>query len=92
MFRVKVVKRSIKSCIHNNCNSSNTSKLCFEDALLSRLYKLVVGVIFEYFCCMVRDKCLNDNWFLSLEHALTLVAAWREDFNTHTICLVLWKG
>ncbi len=30
-----------------------------------------------------RDECLNDNWFLSLEHARKLIEEWRVDYNTN---------
>lgn len=28
----------------------------------------------------IRDECLNENWFLSLQHAKQIIAAWRQDY------------
>ncbi len=35
----------------------------------------------ESFNGKFRDKCLNENWFTSLEHAKTTIATWRRDYN-----------
>lgn len=35
----------------------------------------------ESFNGRFRDECLNDHWFLSLEHARVVIAAWRRDYN-----------
>lgn len=31
----------------------------------------------------LRDECLNAHEFLSLEHAKTVIEAWRADYNDH---------
>ena len=36
----------------------------------------------ESFNGRFRDECLNENWFLSLEHARRIIEAWRVDYNT----------
>jgi putative transposase len=28
-----------------------------------------------------RDECLNEHWFLNLEHAQAIIAAWRREYN-----------
>lgn len=35
----------------------------------------------ESFNGRFRDECLNEHWFLSLEHARAVVAEWRRDYN-----------
>jgi len=30
----------------------------------------------------VRDECLNENWFTSLDQARTIIEDWRMDYNT----------
>lgn len=35
----------------------------------------------ESFNGKLRDECLNENWFLSLTNAKTLIDKWREDYN-----------
>ena len=35
----------------------------------------------ESFNGRFRDECLNDNWFVSLEHAKRIVEAWRREYN-----------
>ena len=32
-------------------------------------------------CRMLREECLNENWFLSLDDAREKVEAWRQDYN-----------
>ncbi|KUL31195.1 transposase [Chlorobium limicola] len=49
----------------------------------SRLGKPVDNAFIESFNRTVRDECLNDNWFLSLEHARKLIEEWRVDYNTN---------
>lgn len=49
----------------------------------SRPGKPVDNAFIESFNRTVRDECLNDNWFLSLEHARKLIEAWRVDYNTN---------
>jgi transposase InsO family protein len=29
----------------------------------------------------LRDECLNEHWFTSLEHARTVIEAWRREYN-----------
>jgi putative transposase len=35
----------------------------------------------ESFNGKFRDECLNENWFVSLDHAKAAIAAWRRDYN-----------
>lgn len=35
----------------------------------------------ESFNGRFRDECLNDHWFLTLEHARAVIATWRQDYN-----------
>lgn len=35
----------------------------------------------ESFNGRLRDECLNENWFLSLQHAKVLIEAWRREYN-----------
>jgi putative transposase len=35
----------------------------------------------ESFHSRVRDECLNEHWFLSVDDARRIVAAWRQDYN-----------
>jgi putative transposase len=35
----------------------------------------------ESFNGKFRDECLNENWFLSLEHARAVISTWRRDYN-----------
>ncbi|WP_242875907.1 integrase core domain-containing protein, partial [Stenotrophomonas maltophilia] len=35
----------------------------------------------ESFNGKFRDECLNENWFISLEHARAVIAIWRKDYN-----------
>ena len=36
----------------------------------------------ESFNGKVRDECLNEHWFTTLEEARCLIEAWRQDYNT----------
>lgn len=36
----------------------------------------------EAFNGRFRQECLDQNWFASLDEARTIIAAWREDYNT----------
>jgi len=36
----------------------------------------------ESFNGKLRDECLNENWFTSLEHAKKLIENWREEYNS----------
>ena len=35
----------------------------------------------ESFNGKLRDECLNENWFTSLEHAKRLIENWRKEYN-----------
>jgi putative transposase len=35
----------------------------------------------ESFNGRLRDECLNEHWFLSLEHARSIIDAWRKEYN-----------
>ncbi len=35
----------------------------------------------ESFNGRFRDECLNENWFVSLEHAKRIIEAWRVEYN-----------
>ena len=37
----------------------------------------------ESFNGRLREECLNQHWFLSLQEAQRTVEAWREDYNRH---------
>lgn len=43
--------------------------------------KPVENAYIESFNGHFRDECLNENWFLSLEHARRIIEAWRVDCN-----------
>lgn len=45
--------------------------------------KPVQNAFVESFNGRLRDECLNQNWFTSLEHARREIADWREDYNTY---------
>jgi len=49
----------------------------------SRPSNPVDNAFIESFNRTVRDECLNDNWFLSLEHTRKLIEEWRVDYNTN---------
>jgi putative transposase len=44
--------------------------------------KPVENAHIESFNGRLRDECLNENWFLTLEHARRIVEEWRIDYNT----------
>lgn len=44
--------------------------------------KPVENCYIESFNGRFRDECLNEHWFLTLEHARQIVEAWRVDYNT----------
>ena len=44
--------------------------------------KPVENAYIESFNGRLRDECLNENWFLSVEHARRVVEEWRIDYNT----------
>jgi putative transposase len=43
--------------------------------------KPVDKAFMESFNGKLRDECLNENWFMSLEHARTVIEDWRIDYN-----------
>jgi len=43
--------------------------------------KPVENAYIESFNGRFRDECLNENWFLSLEHAKSIIERWRVDYN-----------
>lgn len=43
--------------------------------------KPVQNCFIESFNGRVRDECLNENWFTSLQHAQAVVRAWKEHYN-----------
>lgn len=43
--------------------------------------KPVENAYIESFNGRLRDECLNEHWFLSLEHAIRIVEEWRMDYN-----------
>jgi putative transposase len=44
--------------------------------------KPVENAYIESFNGRLRDECLNQHWFLSLEHARRIIEEWRADYNT----------
>ena len=44
--------------------------------------KPVENAYIESFNGRLRDECLNENWFLTLEHARGIIERWRVDYNT----------
>lgn len=44
--------------------------------------KPVENMYMESFNGKLRDECLNEHWFISLEHARQVIEAWRVDYNT----------
>ena len=47
----------------------------------SRPGKPTDNALIESFNGRLRDECLNENWFLSLEDAEEKIEAWRTDYN-----------
>ena len=47
----------------------------------SRPGKPTDNAVIESFNGKLRDECLNQHWFLSLDEVARLTAAWREDYN-----------
>jgi len=45
--------------------------------------KPIENAYIESFNGKLRDECLNDNWFLSLNDAREIIEAWRIDYNRH---------
>ncbi len=43
--------------------------------------KPVENVYIESFNGKFRDECLNEHWFVGLDHARQIVEAWRQDYN-----------
>lgn len=44
--------------------------------------KPVENAYIESFNGRLREECLNENWFLTLEHARRIIEQWRIDYNT----------
>jgi putative transposase len=44
--------------------------------------KPMQNVYIESFNGKLRDECLNESWFLSLQHARCVIEAWRQDYNS----------
>lgn len=44
--------------------------------------KPVENAYIESFNGRLRDECLNEHWFLSVEHARRIIEEWRVDYNT----------
>ena len=47
----------------------------------SRLGKPMDNAVIESFNGRLRDECLNQHWFLSLDEARAVTEAWKEDYN-----------
>ena len=47
----------------------------------SRPGKPTDNAVIESFNGRLRDECLNQHWFLSLDEARSLTVAWREDYH-----------
>ncbi len=45
--------------------------------------KPIENAFVESFNGKFRDECLNENWFLDLAQARSVIEAWREDYNTY---------
>jgi putative transposase len=43
--------------------------------------KPIENAYVESFNGRLRDECLNENWFLSLKHARSVIEEWRKDYN-----------
>jgi putative transposase len=56
---------------------------CFNGVKLefSRPGKPTDNAVIESFNGWLRDECLNQHWFLSLDEARAVTEAWREDYN-----------
>lgn len=44
--------------------------------------KPMENAICESFNGRFRDECLNENWFLDIQEARTIIEDWRQDYNT----------
>jgi putative transposase len=51
-------------------------------ALDAWAYKPVENAYVESFNGRFRDECLNEHWFLSMQHARSTIEAWRIEYNT----------
>ena len=49
--------------------------------VLIQACKLTQNAYIESFNGKFRDECLNENWFVSVEHARAVINAWRRDYN-----------
>ena len=45
--------------------------------------KPVQNSYIESFNGKIRDECLNENWFETMEEAKTLIEMWRKDYNQY---------
>lgn len=62
---------------------------CDPDEVVANSLKLLLiqsgrpaqSAYIESFSGKFRDECLNENWFISLEHAKATISAWRRDCN-----------
>ena len=43
--------------------------------------KPVENAYIESFNGKFRDECLNEHWFVGLDHARQIIEAWRQDYN-----------
>lgn len=43
--------------------------------------KPVENAYIESFIGKFRDECLNDNWFIDIQHARSVIEAWRQEYN-----------
>ncbi|KAF3362452.1 hypothetical protein PHSC3_000992 [Chlamydiales bacterium STE3] len=46
-------------------------------------YDLALYGYIESFNGKLRDECLNENWFLNLKDARSIIEKWREDYNCY---------
>ena len=83
-----VVNRSLPKIIRVDNGTEFTSKVLDQWAYsndvkldFSRLGKPTDNAFIESFNGRVRQECLNENWFLSLEDARLKVEKWRQEYN-----------
>jgi len=46
-----------------------------------RLLLIQPGACIKSFNCKFRDECVNENWFVSQDHARAVISEWRHDYN-----------
>ena len=61
------------------CSSSNTSRHDIRLAFI-RPGKSVENEYFESFNGKFRDECLNEHWFVTMDHACRAIETWREEY------------